>query len=113
LTDQVDTAPAARLGNLLEVVVGHIQGHHSTKILEGVRKSSKTIVREIQLLELITAPVNIVRKTWVNGGGGGLGREREREREKERERGREGGSKGGRKRGRQREESISYWSYVQ
>ena len=89
MTDQVDTAPAARLGDLLEVVVGHIQRHHSTKILESVRKSSKAIMREVQLLELVTTPINIVRKTWVLvwcGGGEGRAEERERERVRETDR---------------------------
>ena len=85
LTHQVDTAPAARLRDFFEVVEGHVQGHHSTKILKSVRKSSKTIVREIKPLELVTAPLNIIRKTWVREGErgreGGRG-ERERERER-------------------------------
>ena len=63
-THQVDTTPAAGLGDLLEVVVGYIQCYHSPEVIECIRQGPQTIMREIQLLQLVTAPLHIVRNTW-------------------------------------------------
>ena len=66
LTNQVDTAPAARLWNLLEVIVRQLHDSDSVEVVEGVWKSSETVVSNIKLLQLGTLPTNIIRQTYTN-----------------------------------------------
>ena len=59
---QVDTAPATGLGQLIEVVVRQVHHIQHTELIKGVWEGPETIVRDIQLLQLLTHPADIIWK---------------------------------------------------